>query len=128
MRNIKYIIVGLIILLVSLQGCNLKSMVSVKAPKDVLAVAGMDSMSLNDQDIVMTKWMNHVEVNTKALQSSLDDANSRYSFIQSIVDVGITNLPINTIPYGGLVLSILTGAAGVLAPQPKFMKKKAKDE
>ncbi len=129
----KYIFFALVLAIAgfaTIQGCNLQSFIKVNAPKDVLVAVDLPegSLTLDEADAVFEDWSNFVTTNTKRFQIAMDDANARYELLNQWVSVGLTLAQTGTsgIPYGGLIFAALTGAAGVMVPQPKFLKKKDK--
>jgi hypothetical protein len=111
-----------------IQGCNLRSWVKVDAPKDVMIAVDLPvgSLTLDEADAVFEDWSNYVTSNTERFQVAMDDANARYELLNQWVSVGLSlaQTGTNGIPYGGLIFAALTGAAGVMVPQPKFVKSK----
>jgi hypothetical protein len=109
------------------QGCNLQSWIKVNAPKDVMVAVDLPvgSLTLDEADAVFEDWSQFVTSNTKQFQIAMDDANARYELLNQWVSVGLTLAQTGStgIPYGGLIFAALTGAAGVMVPQPKFVKK-----
>jgi hypothetical protein len=109
------------------QGCNLQSWIKVNAPKDVMVAVDLPvgSLTLDEADAVFEDWSQFVTSNTKQFQVAMDDANARYELLNQWVSVGLTLAQTGStgIPYGGLIFAALTGAAGVMVPQPKFVKK-----
>jgi hypothetical protein len=127
----KYIFCSLLLSIVALamiQGCNLRSWVKVNAPRDVLIAVDLPegSLTLDQADAVFEEWSTFVTSNTKQFQVAMDDANARYELLNQWVSVGLSlaQTGTNGIPYGGLIFAALTGAAGVMVPQPKFVKSK----
>jgi len=130
----KYIFCSLLLSIVALamiQGCNLRSWVKVNAPKDVMVAVDLPegSLTLDQADAVFEDWSNFVTKNTKQFQVAMDDANARYEVLNQWLSVGLSLAQTGTdgIPYGGLIFAALTGAAGVMVPQPKVFKRKEKD-
>ena len=126
----KYIFFALMLAiagLATIQGCNLQSWIKVNAPKDVMIAVDLPegSLTLDQADAVFEDWSNFVTSNTKRFQIAMDDANARYDLLNQWVSVGLSLAQTGSegIPYGGLLFAALTGAAGVMVPQPKFVKK-----
>ena len=113
--------------LATIQGCNLQSWIKVNAPKDVMIAVDLPegSLTLDQANAVFEDWSNFVTSNTKRFQIAMDDANARYDLLNQWVSVGLSLAQTGSegIPYGGLLFAALTGAAGVMVPQPKFVKK-----
>jgi hypothetical protein len=128
----KYIFCSLLLSIVALamiQGCNLRSWVKVNAPRDVLIAVDLPegSLTLDQADAVFEEWSTFVTSNTQQFQVAMDDANARYEVLNQWLTVGLSLAQTGTdgIPYGGLIFAALTGAAGVMVPQPKFVKKRS---
>ena len=127
----KYIFIGLILAIVvfaSAQGCNLQSFIRLDVPKGVAEAVDLPEgkLTLDQADAVFEDWSTYVTSNTKRFQVAVDDANQRYELLNQYVNIGLSIAQTSTtgIPYGGLLFAALTGAAGVLVPQPKFAKAK----
>lgn len=128
----KYIFFALMLAIAgfaTIQGCNLQSWIKVNAPKDVMIAVDLPegSLTLDQADAVFEDWSNFVTSNTKRFQIAMDDANARYDLLNQWVSVGLSLAQTGSegIPYGGLLFAALTGAAGVMVPQPKFVKKRS---
>ena len=118
----------LIATMLALQACDLRQMVSVKAPKEVMEAVDLPEgkMSLAEVDAVWADWQHYVETNTERFETAVKDAEDRYAVIHSILNIGI-NLAGEAsqgVPYGGLLFGALTGLTGLMLPQPKFSRKK----
>lgn len=127
----KYIFIGLILAIVGFataQGCNLQSFIKVDVPKGVAEAVDLPEgkLTLDQADAVFEDWTLFVTSNTKRFQVAVDDANQRYELLNQYVNIGLSIAQTSTtgIPYGGLIFAALTGAAGIMVPQPKFAKSK----
>jgi hypothetical protein len=127
----KYIFIGLILAIVGFataQGCNLQSFIKVDVPKGVAESVDLPEgkLTLDQADAVFEDWTLFVTSNTKRFQVAVDDANQRYELLNQYVNIGLSIAQTSTtgIPYGGLLFAALTGAAGIMVPQPKFVKAK----
>jgi hypothetical protein len=127
----KYIFIGLILAIVvfaSAQGCNLQSFIRLDVPKGVAEAVDLPEgkLTLDQADAVFEDWSTYVTSNTKRFQVAVDDANQRYELLNQYVNIGLSIAQTSTtgIPYGGLLFAALTGAAGIMVPQPKFVKTK----
>ena len=56
--------VGLFAVLASLQGCDIRSQLVVKAPKDVLEIVDLETMTLADAEAAYEDWANWVDTRT----------------------------------------------------------------
>jgi len=106
--------VALFAVLASLQGCDIRSQLVVKAPKDVLEVVDLETMTLADADAAYEDWANWVDTRTRQFQRAVADAEDRYARIEALIDLGLTaaeqggaSLPGGAFLVGGL--SLLTG-------------------
>lgn len=108
-------------------GCGLRSMVAVAVPKDVLEAVGHEGKpSMQDIDIIVSQWEDHVKSNTARLQDSVDRSEAVYAQLHSLMSIGINMAgdASSSIPYGGLLFGALTGVTGLFMPQPKIGKPK----
>jgi hypothetical protein len=110
----------------SAQGCDVKKMIKVDAPRAVV-VATAETPEDVDRDITLAEaediwadWQTYVKSNTERYQRAVKDANDRYVIISSMIDLGLEQAsgPLSTIPGGAVVLSLLTGAAGLFLRRP----------
>jgi hypothetical protein len=106
--------VALFAVLASLQGCDIRSQLVVKAPKDVLEIVDLETMTLADADAAYEDWANWVDTRTRQFQRAVADAEDRYARIEALIDLGLTaaeqggaSLPGGAFLVGGL--SLLTG-------------------
>lgn len=110
----------------ALSACNLQSFIPLRCPPDVKqAISPTPSDTLADAEGVSEAWKAHVDKNTKALQASVTRSEESYAVLHSIASVGleIGGAASQGFPYGGIIFGLLSGATGVMLPQPKFMKK-----
>lgn len=112
--------------MMALQACDLRSFVKVDAPKEVLVAINEEQMTLAEAEDNWNDWVYYVESNTKKFEEKIADAEERYAKIHSMMSIGleVAGTATQGIPYGGLLFGALTGVAGLMLPQPKFMKKK----
>jgi len=106
--------VALFAVLASLQGCDIRSQLVVKAPKDVLEIVDLETMTLADADAAYEDWANWVDTRTRQFQRAVADAEDRYARIEALIDLGLTaaeqggaSLPGGALLVGGI--SLLTG-------------------
>ena len=66
-----------------------------------------------------------MERNTERFEKAVQAADERYRFIHQWVSLGLdaAGTASEGIPYGGLLFGALTGAVGLMLPQPKIGKK-----
>lgn len=107
--------------LLALNGCNLKSMVSVDVPSGVADALQLDiPAKLAQADQIAADWEGYVERNSKALAASIGEAEDRYAALKSITDLGLqaASTASATLPGGALLLSGLTLLGGLFIPKP----------
>lgn len=114
--------------MLSLQACDLRSMVTVKAPQDVIEAVDLPEgkLTLDEVEVVWEDWKHYVESNTKRFEDAVADAEDRYAVIHQVFSIGlqVAGETSQGIPYGGLLFGALTGLTGLMLPQPKFSRKK----
>lgn len=118
---------GAILLMISLQACDLRSFVKVDVPAPVLEATGNEApVTLDETESLRQDWEHYVLTNTKRLDDATEAAEARYAVIHQIVSVGLdtASTASSGIPYGGILFGALTGLTGLCLPQPKFVKKK----
>jgi hypothetical protein len=111
-------------------GCDMRQLVKVDAPPAVLETLDVEGpISLADADLIYADWREWVERNTERFERAVQAADERYRFIHSWVAIGMdaAGTASEGIPYGGLLFGALTGAVGLMLPQPKLVAPK-KDE
>lgn len=118
------LIITLVSLAAVLQGCDLRKAVTVDAPKPVVSVVYPDKpdtvVTLADSQRVWEDWTHYVTTNSDRYKAAVTDAEQRYQFLVSVADMGLdlAAAPIAGIPYGNLLLPVLTGAAGLYLRRP----------
>lgn len=115
------------LLMISLQACDLRSFVKVDVPEGVAtAVDAKPPVTLKEVSDVREDWVFYVESNTKRLDASIEEAEATYAQIHQIVSIGLDTAQTASsgIPYGGILFGALTGLTGLMLPQPKFSRKK----
>jgi hypothetical protein len=111
-------------------GCDMRQLVKVDAPPGVLETLDVEGpISLAEADLIYADWREWVERNTERFERAVEAADERYRFIHSWVAIGMdaAGTASEGIPYGGLLFGALTGAVGLMLPQPKLAAPK-KDE
>lgn len=114
----QYIIFAVVLGILCLQGCDFAQWISVDAPPAVLEAVGKTEMNLAQADAVWNQWTAHVESQSAAYKAAVDDANGRYAYIQSLINVGL-GASEALFPAGAVVLSALTGVGGLLLKRPQ---------
>jgi hypothetical protein len=108
-------------------GCDMRQLVKVDAPAGVLETLDVEGpISLAEADLIYADWREWVERNTERFERAVQAADERYRFIHSWVAIGMdaAGTASEGIPYGGLLFGALTGAVGLMLPQPKVLAKK----
>lgn len=116
------IIAGLLVA----QGCDFREHIEVKAPRDVSLVLGYEPpLMLSDAEKAYAKWTDWATRTDADFVESIEEAQKRYEFIHQWTSVGlsIAGQASEGIPYGGLLFGALTGAVGLVLPQPKIISK-----
>ena len=106
-----------------INGCNLASMIEVKAPPAVKTAIGIpqnQQITLDDSDAAWTDWLAYVNSNTKKFETAIENANERYAVIKQITDIGIQSAKDNAsaIPGGTVVVSFLSLLGGLFLKRP----------
>jgi len=108
-------------------GCDLRQLVGVNAPPAVLESLDVEGpISLAEADAIYAEWQAWVTRNTERFEAAVQAADGRYRFIHQWVSLGMdaAGTASEGIPYGGLVFGALTGAVGLMLPQPRIVAKK----
>ena len=108
------------------QGCDLRQLVKVDAPPAVLESVDVEGpITLDEADIIYADWKAWVEKNTERFEAAVLDAEGRYQFVHQWISIGLdaAGTASQGIPYGGLLFGALTGAVGLMLPQPRLKKK-----
>ena len=109
------------------QGCDFRDHIEVKAPKDVAEVLDFEPpLMLSEAETAYAEWTEWAARTDAAFVASIEKAEERYAFIHQWTSVGlsIAGTASEGIPYGGLLFGALTGAVGLMLPQPKLHGKK----
>lgn len=126
----KYIFLGILFLItffLTANACNLQDFVVVDAPKAVLDIAEVEGkLTLAEADKVWEEWQFFVETNTKYFEQAVRDAENRYATLHSLFSLSLNfgTEATQGLPYGGIILSALTGVAGLMLPTPKVLQMK----
>jgi hypothetical protein len=107
-------------------GCDMRQLVRVDAPPAVLETLDVTGpISLAEADAIYADWQAWVERNTERFEKAVQAADERYRFVHQWVSLGLdaAGTASEGIPYGGLLFGALTGAVGLMLPQPKIGKK-----
>ncbi len=107
-------------LLLLVSGCNVRSLFPVNAPREIVEVYG-EEITLSNAADASGAWRNHVEMVTQKFYNSYEDQEKNYTFLKSVVDLGIDNA--EGFGVSGLGLGLLLGVTGLALPQPKIMKR-----
>jgi hypothetical protein len=108
-------------------GCDMRQLVRVDAPPAVLETLDVTGpISLAEADAIYADWQAWVERNTERFEKAVQAADERYRFIHQWVSLGLdaAGTASEGIPYGGLLFGALTGAVGLMLPQPRIGAKK----
>jgi hypothetical protein len=108
-------------------GCDMRQLVRVDAPPAVLETLDVTGpISLAEADAIYADWQAWVERNTERFEKAVQAADERYRFVHQWVSLGLdaAGTASEGIPYGGLLFGALTGAVGLMLPQPTIGAKK----
>ena len=117
--------------LLVLSGCALDQMIKVKVPKKIrIAIKAPAQIPLRDSEMTFDEWVAHVDRETAYFARNIEDARWVYSFASSAIDTGLafSEGPLATVPGGAILLSGLTGAAGLFMRQPGTAKREQKEK
>lgn len=104
-------------------GCDMRQLVRVDAPAAVLETLDVTGpISLAEADAIYADWQAWVTRNTERFEKAVQAADERYRFVHQWVSLGLdaAGTASEGIPYGGLLFGALTGAVGLMLPQPKL--------
>lgn len=104
-------------------GCDMRQLVAVQAPPAVLESLDVEGpITLADADAIYADWRAWVERNTERFEKAVQAADDRYRFVHQWVSLGLdaAGTASEGIPYGGLLFGALTGAVGLMLPQPRL--------
>ena len=108
-------------------GCDMRQLVKVNTPPAVLESLEVEGpISLAEADAIYADWQAWVTRNTERFEKAVQAADERYRFIHQWVSLGLdaAGTASEGIPYGGILFGALTGAVGLMLPQPKIGAKK----
>lgn len=108
-------------------GCDWRERIEVKAPAAIPEVLDFEPpLMLADAERAYEEWTEWAARTDAAFVASIEKAEERYQFVHQWTSVGLSVVGTASegIPYGGLLFGALTGAVGLMLPQPKMPKKK----
>lgn len=114
-----------------MQGCDLRSKIVVKAPKDVLAAIDVDEpLTLAQSSAAWEDWSRWVEARTRQFQRAIGDAEDRYTRIETLLDLGISaaNEGAAQIPGGAFLVGGLSLLTGLFLKRPGQDKETSKEK
>jgi hypothetical protein len=126
-KGIAIMSAAIIAVLLAVQGCDFREHIEVKAPADIAEVLDYEPpLMLSDAEAAYAEWQEWAERTDAAFVASIEKAEERYQFLHQWTSVGlsIAGQASEGIPYGGLLFGALTGAVGLMLPQPKLARKK----
>lgn len=121
---------SLVAVLLVVQGCDLRKQIEVDVPPEVAAVLKVEQpITLANAEQVYTEWTAWGKRTDEAFVAAIDEAQTRYEFVHKWTTIGLSVVgeASQGIPYGGLLFGALTGAVGLMLPQPKLARKKKAD-
>ena len=115
----------------SVAGCDLQSMIKVKAPEDVrIAIDYEGDLYLSDADAAWDAWEGFVIRNTQALEKAYGEAFDRYYLIRDVSSMSISfaEAAAPGLPGGTILMSLLGLATGVFFKSPGTDRRTAKEK
>lgn len=121
--SISFAFAAVISLFISLSaaGCQVSDLISVDVPEDVKEAVGVEGgVSLTDLPDVWDDWQEYVQRNTDRLESETERSYELLGFINSATELAITaaSNAAPAFPGGAILVSLLTGAAGLYMKKP----------
>ena len=123
--------VALFAVLASLQGCDIRSQLKVKAPSDMLAAIDVEEpLTLDEAEAAWEDWSAWVDSRTRAYQRAVADAEDRYARIESLIDLGIAagTEAAGGIPGGAFLVGGLSLLTGLVLKRPGEDKRVASEK
>jgi hypothetical protein len=123
--------VGVLIIGLTVQGCDLQKMIKFDVPSGVQgAIDANETETLANSDYIWSQWENWVQANSEALASNISDANARVALINDVTALGMGALGevSNTFPGGAVLFSGLSLLAGWFLKRPGEDKVVAKEK
>ena len=123
--------VGVFVVLGTLQGCDLRSRIVVKAPPDLLATVDVDEpLTLDEAERVWEDWTAWVQSRSKQYQRAVGDAEDRAARIEALLDLGLAaaNEGAGQIPGGAFLVGGLSLLTGLFLKRPSEDKRTAKEK
>ena len=106
------------------QGCDMRRMVKVDAPKDLLAAVDVpepaEGITLAEADAVWADWTAWVNERSTRFRRAVDDAEGRYATLESLVNLGLdaANTAAPALPGGAFVVGGLSLLTGLMLKRP----------
>lgn len=119
------------LVLTTLQGCNMASLIKVDVPPAIVAaVDAPDPVTLDNVNMVWEDWKRYVESNTNKFEHSISNAEERYAVLSQLTDIGLRTIEgeVSGIPGGTILLSALSLATGIFLKRPGEDMRVAKEK
>ena len=119
------------IVLTTLQGCNMASLIKVDVPPAIIAATDAPQpVTLDNVDMVWEDWKRYVESNTNKFEHSINDAKERYAVLSQLTNIGLRTFEgeVSGIPGGTILLSALSLATGIFLKRPGEDARVAKEK
>lgn len=106
------------------QGCDMRRMVKVDAPKDLLAAVDVpepaEGITLAEADAVWADWTAWVNERSTRFRRAVDDAEGRYATLESLVNLGLdaANTAAPALPGGAFLVGGLSLLTGLMLKRP----------
>ncbi len=110
--------------LAAAQGCDLRHLVKVDAPRDLLTAVDTpdpaEGITLAEAEAVWTDWTAWVNDRSTRFRRAVDDAEGRYAALESLVNLGLdaANTAAPAIPGGAFLVGGLSLLTGLLLKRP----------
>jgi len=117
----------------SLQGCDLRSLVTVSVPPEARTLLGIDqdkAITYAEAPALFEKWEQYVSRITADLSEGISGARERYELLQSVTDTGLNALSeeVGNFPGGALLVGALGGLGGLFINKPGTRKRENKQK
>jgi len=112
-------------------GCQVSDLVKVEVPDGVKTAVGVDGVvTLTDVPDVWDDWKDFVEKNTKRFESETERSYEILGFINGATQMALSaaGTAAPAFPGGAILLSLLSGAAGLYMKKPGTDRAIAKEK
>ena len=113
----------------AMAGCNLDTLIQVEIPPVVAETVTDDAedtkITLEAAQYVRSDWIDFVERVTLSLDNAIYQGQETRATIEAIIDTGMEHVGVatSTLPYGGLITSMLGFGTGLFLRRPGDKKR-----